>query len=123
MKKYVALFIFIFLLGGCSSEEKRVLEKLKPEGKDKFSVQVFMEDIPSEDYQHSILKIFDENFLWGDKITLHGFTILDENSTHDVDYKGIFDLDRLPEIIVFNHEGIIFRTFEVEELETFFLSE
>ncbi|WP_227940247.1 hypothetical protein [Alkalihalobacillus deserti] len=123
MNKILALFVGIFLLVGCSTEEKRVVERLKPEEENKLSVRVFVEETPSQEYQRSILDIFDEHSLWGDKVTSHGFTILDENSTHEDDYKKIFVLDRLPEIIVFNNDGVIFRTYEVEELEAFLLSE
>jgi len=87
------------------------------------SVRIFVEESPSEEYQRSILDIFDEHSLWGDKVTSHGFTILDDDSTHEYDYKKIFGLDRLPEIIVLNNDGVIFRTDEVEALETFLLSE
>ncbi|WP_368505113.1 hypothetical protein AB3N04_05550 [Alkalihalophilus sp. As8PL] len=121
MKTYLALFIFIFLLVGCSTEEKRVLDRLKPEEENKFSVHVFLDETTLEEYQHRIVNIFEEHSLLGDKITLHGFIILNENTTHDVDYKEVFDLDRLPDIIVFNKDGIVFRTYEVEELKAFFL--
>ncbi|ADC51529.1 hypothetical protein BpOF4_17440 [Alkalihalophilus pseudofirmus OF4] len=121
----VIIFLFVgcsFLFVGCSIEERKVVERLKPEEENKLSVRVFVKKTPSKEYQRSILNIFDEHSLWGDKVTSHGFTILDENSTQEDKYNKIFVLDRLPEIFVFNHQGVIFRTYEVDELETFLIS-
>ncbi|MFC0562302.1 hypothetical protein [Halalkalibacter alkalisediminis] len=123
MSKFLAILFLFFLLVGCSTEEEKVIERLKPEEENRFSVRVFVDKTPSEEYQRSILDIFDEQSLWGEKITSHGFTIIDEESTHSDDYIKIFDLKKFPGIIVFNHDGVAFRTYEVEELRVFFLNQ
>ncbi|WBL17054.1 hypothetical protein [Sutcliffiella sp. NC1] len=82
---------------------------------------VFDVNLPSADYQKRInIDLVDANELW-EKMHLLSFISLNENTSQDYDYKEVFSLSDLPEIVVFDHKGIVLQTNKFEELEEFFL--
>lgn len=105
---------------GCSSEKDRVISKLKSDVEDKYSIVIFNDKMPSLEYQNRINNdLIDTNKLY-EKINSISYFILDENSSHDYDYKQALSLNGFPEVIVFDNKGIVLRTNKVEELEEFF---
>ncbi|RDU38099.1 hypothetical protein DRW41_00550 [Neobacillus piezotolerans] len=122
MKKKLAIILgLIYILIGCSSDEERVVNKLKSEVEGKYSIVIFDNKTTSEEYQGSINNdLIDANEL---REVIHSLTyiILDENSSHDYNYKKALSLNSFPEIVVFDNKGIVLQTNKVEELEKFFL--
>ncbi|WP_332698989.1 hypothetical protein [Halalkalibacter lacteus] len=83
---------------------------------------VFDDKMTSGEYQRSINNdLIDANKLWK-KIHSLSYIILDENSSHDYDYKEALSLNEFPEIVVFDYKGIVLQTNKVEVLEEFFLN-
>ncbi|MCT8140246.1 hypothetical protein H1D32_22625 [Anaerobacillus sp. CMMVII] len=123
MKKKLAIILsLVFILMGCSSEEERVINKLKSEVEGKYSIVVFDDEMPSGEYQRSINNdLIDANKFW-EQIHSLTYIILDENSSHDYDYKQALSLNEFPQIVVFDNKGIVLQTGKVEELEEFFLN-
>ncbi|MED4018843.1 hypothetical protein [Sutcliffiella cohnii] len=122
MKSKLAIILsLLFILIGCSSEEEKVINRFKSEEAGKYSIVVFDVNLPSADYQKRInIDLVDANELW-EKMHLLSFISLNENTSQDYDYKEVFSLSDLPEIVVFDHKGIVLQTNKFEELEEFFL--
>lgn len=123
MKKKLAIILsLVFILIGCSYEKEKVVNKLKSEVEGKYSIVVFDDKMTSGEYQRSINNdLIDANKLWK---TIHSlsYIILDENSSHDYDYKQALSLSEFPQIVVFDNKEIVLQTDKVAELEEFFLN-
>ncbi|MBT2641474.1 hypothetical protein J7I80_04495 [Bacillus sp. ISL-41] len=122
MKKKLAIILsLIFILIGCSSEEEIVVNQFKSEVEGKYSIVVFDDKMTSEEYQRSINNdLIDANKLW-EKILSLSYIILDEESSHDYDYKEALSLNEFPEIVVFDIKGIVLQTNKVEKLRGYLL--
>ncbi|WP_339148456.1 MULTISPECIES: hypothetical protein [unclassified Sutcliffiella] len=123
MKKNIAIILsLIFILIGCSSGEERVVSKLKSEVEGKYSIVIFDDKSISGEFQQRINNdLMDANKLW-DKVPSLSYIIVDENSSHDFDYKEVLSLSEFPEIFVFDNKGIVLRTNKVEDLEELLLN-
>lgn len=119
MKKVLLFFFTLFIIVGCSSDKEQVINKLKPNIKDKYNVVIFAEDIPSRDFQDSVGNI-DE--LWEGqegKINSLTYKMLYKGEERDIDYQAIFEIETYPKIVVLSNEGIVLQTNKLDELQTF----
>lgn len=123
MKRMVGnVFVLVLFLIGCSSQEEKLITELKPGVDDRYSVFAFKDEkTSSEEFQSKINETFNDAEVWENK--LYAFEIYDRIPTEPYDYQELLKIEERPEFIVFDSEGIAFRTHELTELENFFFRE
>lgn len=111
------------MLIGCANEEEKITNDLKSKVNDKYSVVIFVDEEPSDSFQQNINHtLMDSDELWGGKVISVGYIILDENTSQDYNYEKVLSINASPEILVFDDKEEVFRTSEIDELETFLLN-
>lgn len=114
MKGFLLSLVLLFsILMGCSSEDETLITDLRSKEEGKYNVAVFDNEITSEDYQAAVLNV--TNKLMEDSISSVSFDF----SAEDSSISETLDITQFPEIIVFGNKGLVFRTYEVNELESF----
>ena len=113
------VLVLVLFLISCSSQEEKLINELKPGVDDRYSVFAFKdEETSSEEFQSKINETFTDPEVWENQ--LYAFEIHDRIPTEPYDYQQLLKIEKRPEFIVFDSEGIAFRTHELTELEDFF---
>ncbi|SFJ25761.1 hypothetical protein SAMN04487936_101456 [Halobacillus dabanensis] len=118
----VFVFVLVLFLFGCSSQQEKLINDLKPRVDDRYSVFAFKdEETSSEEFQSKINEVFNDAEVWENK--LYAFEIYDRIPTEPYDYQKLLKIEKRPAFIVIDSEGIAFRTHNLTELENFFFEE
>ncbi|MFG6116789.1 hypothetical protein ACGTN9_16685 [Halobacillus sp. MO56] len=120
-KVLLTAVLFSILLAGCTSEEEKLVNELKSNVEGKYNVVAFKDDMPPEAFQSLINETFtiEQEEVW--EATINSFEILEEIPTEPYHYGQALNITQLPEFIVFDTEGITYRTNDIRAMEAFFV--
>ncbi|CDQ17830.1 hypothetical protein SAMN05192559_102376 [Halobacillus karajensis] len=119
---FILIISVLAILPGCSSNKDKLINELKSEREDRYSVLAFKsEEVSEEKFQAEINQTFNDPEIWENK--LYAFEVFVTIPTEPYNYKKLLEIEELPQYIVLDTEEIVFRSNDIEELESFLLGD
>ncbi|MDT8862112.1 hypothetical protein N0O92_18025 [Alkalihalobacillus sp. MEB130] len=129
MKYFILFIVCISLLIGCSNLDKakevRVIGQMKPDEENQYHLYSFWSAFPKENWEEEVIdkdlrRQFELYFSFDVPVgKLHLVSYPGPDTDKFKEYVEVLDLDEYPTFIILDHEGIVLRTTDVNELLDF----